>query len=89
MDPGDLVQFELRLDRSQRIACNPRLVAEGVYDGLSGQLVSAQPDATATHAHPSRRGQERREAGAKVVVIDDFRKPRDRARITEGVAASQ
>lgn len=70
MDPGDLVQFDLKLERSQRIACNPRLVAEGVYDGLCGQLSSARP-AEMPHLAPS--DTSLRTSESKVIAFDQYR----------------
>lgn len=67
MDPGDLVQFDLKLDRSQRIACNPRLIAEGVYDGLSGQLSSARASSLGEGHAATAPGAE-----SKVVAFDRY-----------------
>lgn len=38
LDAGDLVQFELTVDRHLRFAHNPRLVSEGVYPDLADSL---------------------------------------------------
>jgi hypothetical protein len=39
-DAGDLVQFDVTMDRHLRYAHNPRLVSEGVYPSLADTLVS-------------------------------------------------
>jgi len=41
LDAGDLVQFDLSVDRHLRFAHNPRLVSEGVYPNLADSLVPA------------------------------------------------
>ncbi len=49
MDAGDLVQFDLTVDRHLRYAHNPRLVADGLYPDLAGTLTDvsgAQPART-------------------------------------------
>lgn len=38
LDMGDWIQFDLDADRHQRIASNPRLVAEGLFCNLADQL---------------------------------------------------
>ncbi|MFV0515735.1 MAG: hypothetical protein ACK5MY_19145 [Jhaorihella sp.] len=38
LDAGDWVQFDLGSDRKMRLALNPRLVSEGVYEGLADVL---------------------------------------------------
>lgn len=51
LDAGDWIEFDLETARHQRVACNPRLVAEGVYTTLPETLSGA---ANAPH-QPSRR----------------------------------
>lgn len=41
LDAGDWVQFDLTMDQNQRLAHNPRLVAEGLYSDLADKLSSA------------------------------------------------
>ncbi|MCB1341486.1 MAG: hypothetical protein KDK24_10580 [Pseudooceanicola sp.] len=41
LDAGDWIEFDLETARHQRVACNPRLVAEGVYTTLPETLSSA------------------------------------------------
>lgn len=43
-DAGDWVQFDVALERQQRLAVNPRLVAEGLYPELADQLSTATPE---------------------------------------------
>ncbi|MFC4668550.1 hypothetical protein ACFO5X_08305 [Seohaeicola nanhaiensis] len=52
LDAGDWIQFDLDADRHQRIASNPRLVAEGLFGGLADQLelASMPPGAGARRA---------------------------------------
>ncbi len=38
LDAGDLVQFDMTVDRHFRFAHNPRLVAEGYHPGLADEL---------------------------------------------------
>ena len=38
MDAGDWVQFDMTLERHQRLAHNPQLVSEGVYPELADAL---------------------------------------------------
>ncbi|MDK3016309.1 hypothetical protein [Pseudodonghicola flavimaris] len=38
LDAGDWVQFDVTTERKMRYAHNPRLVAEGVFDGLAQSL---------------------------------------------------
>ncbi len=38
LDAGDWVQFDVTRERHMRYAHNPRLVAEGVFDGLADSL---------------------------------------------------
>lgn len=38
LDPGDLVQFDLKQDRNLRYARNPRRVAQGQYEPLAEVL---------------------------------------------------
>jgi len=40
LDAGDLVQFEMTVDRHFRFVHNPRLVAEGYHTGLADELAS-------------------------------------------------
>ena len=42
-DAGDWVQFDVSLDSEQRLAVNPRLVAEGLYPELADKLSEAAP----------------------------------------------
>jgi hypothetical protein len=42
MDAGDLVQFDLTVDRHLRFAHNPRLVADGLYPDLADSLSDFQ-----------------------------------------------
>ncbi|MCB1363064.1 MAG: hypothetical protein KDK02_03025 [Rhodobacteraceae bacterium] len=48
LDAGDWVHFDLSTDRNMRVALNPRLISEGVYQGLADVLGSpprqARPD---------------------------------------------
>ncbi|WP_299844628.1 hypothetical protein [uncultured Roseovarius sp.] len=44
MDPGDLVHFEVRVDRHMRLACNPRLVATDEYPTLARDLKEARTE---------------------------------------------
>lgn len=41
MEPGDLVQFDVRADRHMRLASNPRLVASDEYPTLANDLKKA------------------------------------------------
>lgn len=41
LDAGDLVQFDITMDRHLRFAHNPRLVSEGVCSGLADVLGQA------------------------------------------------
>ncbi len=41
MDAGDWVQFDMKMDKNQRKAHNPRLVCEGVYPELADSLCAA------------------------------------------------
>lgn len=41
LDPGDLVQFDIREDRRMRLASNPRLVATDEYPSLAHDLKKA------------------------------------------------
>ena len=41
LDAGDWIQFDIETVHRQRVASNPRLVAEGLYCGLPGRLNSA------------------------------------------------
>lgn len=41
LDAGDWVQFDLTMAQDQRLAHNPRLVAEGLYTDLADRLNSA------------------------------------------------
>lgn len=41
MDAGDWVQFDIKMDKNQRKAHNPRLVCEGVYPELADSLCAA------------------------------------------------
>jgi len=43
LDAGDWVQFDMKMERNQRLAKNPRLISEGVYPDLAGALCAA-PD---------------------------------------------
>lgn len=58
LDAGDWVQFDLTTDRHMRLAHNPRLISEGVCQGLADVLGAAAPDTAntrnpgATAAHP-------------------------------------
>ena len=44
LDPGDLVQFDMIMDRHLRFAQNPRLVTEGVCADLAGALEQVHTD---------------------------------------------
>ncbi len=47
LDAGDWVQFDMTMERHQRLAHNPRLVSQGVYPDLADALCAApsQPSA--------------------------------------------
>lgn len=42
LDAGDWVQFDVTMERHMRYAHNPRLVAEGLFDGLAQSLVGSE-----------------------------------------------
>ncbi|MEO3414227.1 hypothetical protein AAFO92_06185 [Roseovarius sp. CAU 1744] len=50
MEPGDLVQFDVRADRNMRLASKPRLVSSDEYPTLARDLKQAGklPEAAAT-----------------------------------------
>lgn len=48
LDAGDWVQFDLTTERHLRFAHNPRLISEGLCEGLSDVLESAAPGAEPT-----------------------------------------
>lgn len=50
-DAGDWVQFDVELERQQRLAVNPRLVAEGLYPELAGQLSTVSDNAMGSGGH--------------------------------------
>lgn len=58
LDAGDLVQFDMTTDRHQRLAHNPRLVAEGVCPDIADVLSSAGPQSQkpAASQRPASRG---------------------------------
>ena len=65
MDAGDWVQFDMKMDKNQRKAHNPRLVCEGVYPDLADSLCAAptqniQRYSQQTNQHP--RASERKTA---------------------------
>ncbi len=49
LDPGDLVQFDIREDKRMRLAANPRLVASDEYPSLAQDLKNAGQDAVTPH----------------------------------------
>lgn len=62
MDAGDWVQFDMRMDKNQRKAHNPRLVCEGVYPELADSLCPApapdrrqNPQKSRQYSHPAER----------------------------------
>ena len=62
MDAGDWVQFDMKMDKNQRKAHNPRLVCEGVYPELADSLCAApildrrqKPQPEKRHSHPAKR----------------------------------
>ena len=44
LDTGDLIQFDVTLDRDMRLAQNPRKVLEGAYQGLADTLRTMPED---------------------------------------------
>jgi hypothetical protein len=57
IDSGDLVQFELRRERSVRLVLNPRLVAEGQFPSLADSLYKPAPVAAPVAVKPDLSGQ--------------------------------
>lgn len=59
LDPGDLIQFDMTVDRHMRVAENPRRVTEGAYEGLADTLLSLPSEgpvrvpSDVSHAHHS------------------------------------
>jgi hypothetical protein len=45
LDAGDLVKFDMTMERHLRFAHNPQLVSEGMYPELAQTLNKVQPDA--------------------------------------------
>ena len=56
MEPGDLVQFDIRADRHMRLASNPKLVASDEYPTLANDLMKAG-ETPAVSAMPPKAGQ--------------------------------
>ena len=64
MEPGDLVQFDVRSERHMRLASNPKLVATDEYPTLANDLMKAGSDLdiqVKTH---------NRQSSGKIVVFD-------------------
>ncbi len=64
MEPGDLVQFDVRADRNMRLASKPRLVSSDEYPTLARDLKQARQ-----HPHPDLSGQGGK-TDPKIVVFD-------------------
>lgn len=64
MEPGDLVQFDVRSERHMRLASNPKLVATDEYPTLANDLMKAG-NVMDAQINP----QERQSSG-KIVVFD-------------------
>jgi hypothetical protein len=77
LDAGDWVHFDMTMERSQRLAHNPKLIHEGVYPDLAVALSAASENST-THAQPARQDSSvssRRES-AQVIPIAAHRTAR-------------
>ena len=53
MEPGDLVQFDVRSDRHMRLASNPKLVSSDEYPTLAQDLRQAGQQPAASIVAPS------------------------------------
>ncbi|GHF59258.1 hypothetical protein [Seohaeicola zhoushanensis] len=51
LDAGDWIQFDLATVRHQRVASNPRLVAEGLFCGLADRLSAVASKAAGAVSH--------------------------------------
>lgn len=65
LDTGDLIQFEITVDRDMRLAQNPRKVFEGAYQGLADTLRMMPADGPVAAPQPS--------GGAEVIAFDQAR----------------
>ena len=64
MEPGDLVQFDVRSERHMRLASNPKLVATDEYPTLANDLMKAGSDLE-INVKP-----QERQSNGKIVVFD-------------------
>lgn len=83
LDTGDLIQFDIRVDRHMRRAENPRKVFEGAYQGLADTLRTMPSDGPVPSYTTGRESQ-----GAEVIPFDHVKsqaRPR-RARMAERLA---
>jgi len=75
LDVGDWVQFDVTMERHMRYAHNPRLVAEGMFDGLAQSLAST-PNARVQPAEQSGTRPIHAPQGAEVIRFSFDRKRR-------------
>ena len=71
LDTGDLIQFDVTLDRHMRLAQNPRKISEGAYEGLADTLRMMPPEPPAKAMDQT----------AEVIPFDRIRLRRDREEI--------
>ncbi len=64
MEPGDLVQFDVRADRNMRMASSPRLVSSDEYPTLAHDLKQAGMQSAPVPAPQAGR------ASAKIVAFE-------------------
>ncbi len=68
LDTGDLIQFEVTVDRDMRLAQNPRKVFEGAYHGLADTLRTMPSDGPVAAPRPV--------GGAEVIPFEQARMAR-------------
>ncbi|MEP2534045.1 hypothetical protein [Shimia sp.] len=66
-DAGDLVQFDLREDRHQRLARNPRRVGQGAFAGLPDTLSATRPAAKSDNTIVEKTDPEEAMVSAKII----------------------
>ena len=84
LDTGDLIQFDVTVDRHMRLAQNPRKVFEGAYQGLADTLRTMPSDGPV--AAPD---QTRNSGGAEVIPFEPARMAAQQRRAVAGGRAAR